>query len=126
MKLLITGAWRQAKDYIKIIEQMGHQVIFLQYEKDELPCVPEWIEGVICNGLFLEHSIEQFTNLKYIQLTSAGFDRVPMDYIKEHGIQIRNARGVYSIPMAEFAICGVLQLYKQASFFMKKKQEHSW
>ena len=32
----------------------------------------------------------------------------------------------YSIPMAEFAICGVLQLYKQASFFMKKKQEHSW
>ena len=47
MKLLITGAWRQAKDYIKIIEQMGHQVIFLQYEKDELPCVPEWIEGVI-------------------------------------------------------------------------------
>lgn len=126
MKLLITGAWRQAKDYIKIIEQMGHQVMFLQYEKDELPCVPEWIEGVICNGLFLEHSIEQFTNLKYIQLTSAGFDRVPMDYIKEHGIQIRNARGVYSIPMAEFAICGVLQLYKQASFFMKKKQEHSW
>lgn len=126
MKLLITGAWRQAKDYIKIIEQMGHQVIFLQYEKDELPCVPEWIEGVICNGLFLEHSIGQFTNLKYIQLTSAGFDRVPMDYIKEHGIQIRNARGVYSIPMAEFAICGVLQLYKQASFFMKKKQEHSW
>lgn len=126
MKLLITGVWRQAKDYIKIIEQMGHQVIFLQYEKDELPCVPEWIEGVICNGLFLEHSIEQFTNLKYIQLTSAGFDRVPMDYIKEHGIQIRNARGVYSIPMAEFAICGVLQLYKQASFFMKKKQEHSW
>ena len=107
MKLLITGAWRQAKDYIKIIEQMGHQVIFLQYEKDELPCVPEWIEGVICNGLFLEHSIEQFTNLKYIQLTSAGFDRVPMDYIKEHGIQIRNARGYtvfqwQSLPFVEF------------------------
>lgn len=126
MNLLITGAWNKAKDYIKDIESQGHKVCFMQYEKDELPCPYEWVEGVICNGLFLHHTIEKFENLKYIQLTSAGFDRVPMSYVEEHGIEIYNAKGVYSIPMAEFAITGVLQLYKQMNFFRENQKEHVW
>ena len=116
MNLLITGAWNGGKNYISEIESMGHQIRFMQYETDVLSCDENWVEGVICNGLFLSHPIEKFTNLKYIQLTSAGFDRVDMDFVKAHNIEIHNARGVYSIPMAEFAVCGVLQLYKQ--FFL--------
>lgn len=126
MNLLMTGAWQQAKNHMDEIRQQGHSVAFLQYEKDPLPCDYEWVEGVICNGLFLQHPIEKFTNLKYIQLTSAGFDRVPMDYVKAHDITIYNARGVYSIPMAEFAIAGVLQLYKQAKFFHKNQMSRIW
>lgn len=98
----------------------------MQQEKEGLPCDAEWIEGVICNGLFLYHKIEEFKNLRYIQLTSAGFDRIPMDYVEEHGIEIHNARGVYSIPMAEFAIAGVLQIYKQSRFFYENQRKHKW
>ena len=126
MNLLVTGAWFDGKNCIAELETMGHTVTFMQYEKDELPCSYEWVEGVICNGLFLTHPIEKFTNLRYIQLTSAGFDRVDMDYVKSHGIEIHNARGVYSIPMAEFALCGVLQLYKQAAFFRENQRKHLW
>ena len=126
MNLLITGAWQQAKEYIAIIEQRGHKVCFLQFGKDELPCDPAWVEGIIGNGIFLSHNIEKFTNLKYIQLTSAGFDRVPMSYVSEHSIEMHNARGVYSIPMAEFALAGVLQLYKQMSVFNEYQKEHQW
>ena len=126
MNLLVTGAWSDGKNCIAELETMGHTVTFMQYEKDELPCSYEWVEGVICNGLFLTHPIEKFINLRYIQLTSAGFDRVDMDYVKSHGIEIHNARGVYSIPMAEFALCGVLQLYKQAAFFRENQRKHLW
>ena len=126
MNLLITGAWQQEKEYIPLIESKGHQVRFLQYEKDELPCEYEWVEGIIGNGIFLSHSIERFSNLRYIQLTSAGFDRVPMDYVQTHGIEIHNARGVYSIPMAEFAVAGVLTLYKQMRFFAESQKQHRW
>lgn len=126
MNLLITGAWQEAKRYIETIEQIGHQVQFLQFEKDGLPCEYEWVEGVVCNGLFLSHPIEKFKNLRYIQLTSAGFDRVPMDYVKEHNIEICNARGVYSIPMAEFAVAGVLTLYKEMRFFTENQKERRW
>lgn len=126
MNLLITGAWAGAKENIRNIEQMGHSVCFLQFEKDELPCSFDWVEGIIGNGIFLFHPIEQFQNLRYIQLTSAGFDRVPMDYIENHHIEIHNARGVYSIPMAEFAVTGVLYLYKQMRFFSENQVKHEW
>ena len=126
MNLLITGAWNDGKNCIEKIKAMGHQVVFMQYEKDALPCAYDWVEGVVCNGLFLSHPIENFSNLRYIQLTSAGFDRVDMSYVTAHGIEIHNARGVYSIPMAEFALCGVLQLYKQAAFFRENQRQHLW
>lgn len=126
MKLLITGAWKCTSEQLNQIEAMGHSIVFMQNEKDELPCAYEEVEGVVCNGLFLSHPIEKFTSLRYIQLTSAGFDRVPMDYVQAHGIEIHNARGVYSIPMAEFAISGVLQLYKQSEFFYKNQKKSVW
>ncbi|MCD8369841.1 MAG: hydroxyacid dehydrogenase [Clostridiales bacterium] len=126
MHLLVTGAFAWTDEELNKLRKFGHEVMFMQQEKDALPCDPEWVEGVIGNGLFLTHPIESFENLRYIQLTSAGFDRVPMDYVKNHSIQIYNARGVYSIPMAEFAICGVLELYKQGKFFLENQKKHKW
>ncbi len=126
MKLLVTGAWRCTEEQLNEIEKMGHSILFLQNEKDDLPCNYEEIEGVIGNGLFLYHPIEKFTSLKYIQLTSAGFDRVPMDYVQAHGIKIYNARGVYSVPMAEYAICGVLDLYKKTRVFYENQKQGKW
>lgn len=125
MNLLVTGAWQQATDYLEELEK-EHEVIFMQWENKELPCEYEWVEGIIGNGIFLSHPIERFKNLRYIQLTSAGYDRVPMNYVEEHQIKIHNARGVYSIPMAEFAIAGVLQLYKQTRFFSNNQKNHQW
>ena len=126
MNILITGAWRNASEYFNEIQRMGNNVQFLQFENDELPCDYEWVEGVVCNSLFLYHPIEKFSNLKYIQLTSAGYDRIPMDYVNEHKIDIYNARGVYSVPMAEYAIGGILQLYKKSTFFRKNQEAHCW
>lgn len=126
MKLLITGAWRADEAQINAIRELGHEIILMPDERSELPCAAEDIEGVICNGLFLYHPIEAFTKLSYIQLTSAGYDRVPMDIVKFHSITIKNARGVYSIPMAEFALCGVLSLYKQSRFFYENQKASRW
>lgn len=126
MNLLITGAWNCTREQIEAIAGLGHRVSFLQNERDPLPLAYEDVEGVICNGLFLHHPVERFVNLRYIQLTSAGFDRVPMDHIREKGITIHNARGVYSIPMAEFAVSGVLQLYKQSRFFAENQAGSRW
>ena len=126
MNLLVTGAWRCTREQLDSIARLGHQVYFLQQESEALPLAHDAVDSVICNGLFLHHPIEKFTRLRYIQLTSAGFDRIPMDYVKSHGIEIHNAWGVYSIPMAEFALSGVLQLYKQSRFFLENQKQRRW
>ena len=126
MNLLITGAFNCTQEQLDKISEIDNKVIFHKMECDDLPCSYDWVEGVICNGLFLHHSIKKFSNLKYIQLTSAGYDRVDMNYIKEHNIQTFNARGVYSVPMAEFALGGVLNLYKQSRFFSENQKIHKW
>ena len=126
MKLLLTGAFKCTDEQIEYLKLLGHDIVFFGDEREKIDFDASDIEGVICNGLFVYNDIEQFRSLKYIQLTSSGFDRVPMDYIKQHGIEIHNARGVYSIPMAEFAVSGVLQLYKQSRYFYKNQKEHKW
>lgn len=129
MTWLITGAFPKNEALFAKLEQAGHTVTFVQDERVPLTqqgIDPAVFEGVVCNGLFLYTPIEQFTSLRCIQLTAAGFDRVPLDYIRAHGIELHNARGVYSVPMAEFALCGVLQLYKQSRFFYDNQKLHKW
>lgn len=126
MNLLITGAWQDAAQHIPQLRAEGHQVVFMQNETDSLPCDPEWVEGVICNGLFLSHEIQLFTSLKYIQLTSAGLDRVPLDVIRAREIVLRNARGVYSIPMAEHAISATLYFYRKMQTFTENQTNCLW
>lgn len=126
MKLLLTGAFKYTNEQIEYLKSLGNEIVFVQDEREKISFDVSDIEGVICNGLFLYNKIEQFKSLKYIQLTSAGFDRVPLDYINEHKIKIHNARGVYSVPMAEFALIGILQLVKQSRFFYENQKKHLW
>ncbi|MBQ1679226.1 MAG: D-2-hydroxyacid dehydrogenase [Oscillospiraceae bacterium] len=126
MKLLLTGAWADARAHFKTLESKGHELAFLQQERDPLPCDPAWVEGVVCNALFLHHSLDDFPRLRFIQLTSAGLDRVPLDRIRARGIHLCSARGVYSVPMAEFALAGVLGLCKQSRAFTDAQRERRW
>lgn len=125
MNILVTGAFQLNSKELAELEAVGHRV--LVHPDERIPVEqPERYEAVVCNGLFLYNPIERFTNLRLIQLTSAGLDRVPLDYVRAHGIELHNAAGVYSVPMAEFAVCGILQLYKQSHFFAANQAQHKW
>lgn len=126
MKLLLTGAFKYTNEQIEDLKSLGHEIVFSGDEREKINFDVSNIEGVICNGLFVYNDITLFKSLKYIQLTSAGYDRVPMDYIKSHEIEIYNARGVYSVPMAEFALTGILQLVKQSRFFYENQKRCVW
>lgn len=128
MKLLVTGALRITPEESAELENLGYEIYFMPDERvavpENIPC--EEIEAIICNGLFLYTPPDKFPKLRTVQLTSAGLDRVPMDYMDAHGIKVFNARGVYSAPMAEFAVCSVLGFYKRSAFFSAAQSEHRW
>lgn len=126
MNLLLTGCFRYTDRHIEDLSALGYRIHFIQYEEDPLPIDPSEIDVVVCNGLFLHHDIDQFSRLKFIQLTSAGVDRVPVGKIKERGIRLCNARGVYSIPMAEWALFRVLEHFKSGWSFKDKQGKRLW
>lgn len=126
MKALITGAWKYTNEQIEYLKKKNFEIYFMQNEKENTDIDFEQIDYVVCNALFLYHDIKLFKNLKVIQLTSAGLDRVPLDYIKENHIKLFNARGVYSIPIAEFIICKILDIYKNSFEFYNNQKQHLW
>lgn len=126
MNLLLTGCFKYSEVQKEKLVSLGFRIYFVQQEKEALPLAAAEVDATVCNGLFLSHNIVDFTNLKFIQLTSAGFDRVPVDYIKAKGIALHNARGVYSVPMAEWALYRVLEHYKQGWFFKNEQEQHQW
>lgn len=126
MNILITGAFKYSDVQSEAIKRLGYNIIDMSLESGELPIDPVNIDAVICNGLFLHHDIREFKVLKFIQLTSAGLDRVPIDYINANGIRLCNARGVYSIPMAEWVIMRILEIYKSTGCFNFQQRNKQW
>ena len=126
MNLLLTGCFKYSEAQMNVLRALGYTVYFMQQEHEDLPLLASDVDVTVCNGLFLNHDINDFTHLKFIQLTSAGFDRVPVDLIKARGIELFNARGVYSMPMAEWAIFRVLEHYKQGWFFYQEQIAGRW
>lgn len=126
MNLLLTGCFNYTESQKQKLASLGYRIYFVQQEKEALPLAATEVDATVCNGLFLTHNIEEFSRLKFIQLTSAGFDRVPVDYIKTKDIVLQNARGVYSVPMAEWALFRVLEHNKQGWFFKKEQENHRW
>lgn len=126
MKLLMTGAFNCTDEQKLNIEKLGCEVMFQQMENEPLSEEMYTADMVICNGLFLYNDLDKFKNLKFVQLTSAGLDRVPVQRMKDKGIKLYNARGVYSTPMAEWALTGVLALYKHINNFYDNQKNHKW
>ncbi len=125
MKTLITRAFKLTQQEKSLLESMGLEITFWADEHAEVPN-PEEYEAVISYELFKYNDISRFTALKYMQVTSAGLDHLPMAEIRRRGIILNNARGVYSVPMAEYALGGVLYLYKQIGRFAANQQAHRW
>lgn len=54
-----------------------------------------------------------FPGLKFFQLTSAGFDGVPLAEYRDKGVMVANAGSTYSVPIAETVVLGMLLMAKK-------------
>lgn len=126
MKLLLTGAFRYTEEHLTALKSAGFEITFVQNELEKLSIDCSDFDAVVCNGLFLHNNVEDFKNLKAVQLTSAGYDRVPVSLFAKRGIALFNAKGVYNIPMAEWAVLKTLEIYKNSKFFHKNQEKAIW
>lgn len=120
MELLITGSLGATEADLEAIRALGHHITL--HPDERVPVTdPAQYEGIIGNSLFYYGGHEGYDKLRYLQITSVGLDRVPLDWIKERGIVLKNAEGVYAPPMAEWTIMRILELLKQVPREMRRQ-----
>ena len=127
MRILMAYSHGFTSEMYARLRALGLEPVFLP-DEEEMTYDLDFsdIDAVMCYRFFCHNDISRFPRLKYIHTSSSGIDDMPLDYIRAHGIVLCNARGVYSVPMAEHALGSVLQLYRAAPQFYEQQRAHDW
>lgn len=64
--------------------------------------------------------------LKWVQVTSVGIERLPMDMLEKRSVLVTNARGVMGIAIAEDILCKMLMLSRKSRTSMELQREKIW
>lgn len=103
-----------------------HQFFFFKNIEEAAPKLPE-ADVLITYGEDLnEEIIDRCHRLKWIQVISAGIDKMPMKAIEERNILVTNARGIHVIPMAEYTIGMMLQFARKFIPFYENQKKAKW
>jgi phosphoglycerate dehydrogenase-like enzyme len=70
--------------------------------------------------------IDRLEKLQWIQVLSAGLDRMPFEALNKRNILVTNARGIHQIPMAEYTIGMILQLVRKGYELYDLQKEGIW
>ena len=70
--------------------------------------------------------LEKATQLKWIQVLSAGVDNMPLDYIRERGFILTCGRGIHKIHMSEYAIGAMINLARNYHLMFRNQMNGKW
>src|SRR5439155_20742195 len=65
-------------------------------------------------------------HLKWIQLTSAGADRLLDSGFIEGGVTVTTVSGLHATPIGEYVLCQMLMFAKGAPKFIRAQHKHEW
>lgn len=70
--------------------------------------------------------LETYTQLKWLQLLTAGFDTMDLDYLSQRHIQLTNARDIYSKTIAEDVFCKILTINRHVKTYLHQMETKTW
>ncbi|KAF0225514.1 MAG: Phosphoglycerate dehydrogenase [Erysipelotrichaceae bacterium] len=123
MKILISELSPLPLDVKERFSNAGIEVDYLDDMESFDPSLYDVIYGRIPIAL---HPYNAFTNLKFIQLSLAGYDSMPIQKWLSDGKLISNAKGVFSAPIAEMTVMHILMAIKLQPEFAAQQKAHVW
>lgn len=123
-KLLITFGFLKERE--EDLKNLGYDVFVERENSLEFNDYMKDIEVVIGYDTFSKVDVDKFQNLKWIQLSSVGFEHLPKHKIKNKNIIVTNNKNSYSIPISEWIICSLLELTKRRPSAYKNKLDKKW
>ncbi|MFT4470254.1 D-2-hydroxyacid dehydrogenase [Arthrobacter sulfonylureivorans] len=74
----------------------------------------------------LEDAWHAAGSLEWIHVVAAGVDKLLFDDLRESGVVVTNARGIFDRPMAEFVLAGMLAFAKNLPGLLSLQREQTW
>jgi len=114
------------KERMESIRKLGYELLVKGESGISYTEELEDVEVLVCYNPFDSLDISKMKKLKWIQLSSIGIDQVPKEKLIKSDITLTNNRGGYSIPMGEWIVLKILELYKNSRGFYEKQQNKQW
>ena len=124
MKVLFTKNYGEEK--FDKIRELGYETIY--YNENVVTNNEEVddIDVLVTYNPFKNLDISKMKNLKYIQTTSVGIDQIPLDKILNRDIIIANNKGGYSVPIGEWIVMTILEIYKNSKKLYEQQSNKKW
>ncbi|HLE58764.1 MAG TPA: D-2-hydroxyacid dehydrogenase [Candidatus Limnocylindria bacterium] len=74
----------------------------------------------------LDHLVGRAPHLEWIHSFAAGVDRVATAAVRSRGLQVTNARGVFSRPIAEYVVMMCLAIARRLPQLLELQRERTW
>jgi phosphoglycerate dehydrogenase-like enzyme len=74
----------------------------------------------------LDHVVSRAPRLRWIHSASAGVDRISTPTVRERGLVVTNARGVFSRPIAEYVVMMSLAIARRLPQLLELQRERTW
>jgi len=126
MEVYMKIPYDYGEERMNAIRKLGYEIIFIREKEVSDEKIPKDIEAICCYNPFGRFDITKLKKLKWIQLSSTGYDHVPMEFVKNNNVIVTNNKGGYSKPIGEWIVMSILNIYKDFKYFVKKQEERNW
>lgn len=124
IKVLFT--YNYGLENMNSIKELGYEVLVVKENEIENSDEVNDSEILVCYDPFNRLNLSKMHNLKWIQLSSAGINQLPIDITQNKGIKVSNNRGGYSIPIGEWIVLKILEMLKKSSSLYRNQQLKKW
>ena len=85
------------------------------------------VEGVLAQPyLITKEFLDRAPDLKWVQVTGAGYDAADVEEIRRRELVLTNSRGVMSRSIAEDVMCKILFFTRKVREVEQNKRDHKW
>ena len=81
--------------------------------------------GTVAPGV-LDHLVARSPRLRWIHSAAAGVDRIATAAVRDRGLTVTNARGVFSRPIAEYVVMMALAIARRLPQLLELQRERTW
>jgi len=124
MKVLFTKNY--GKEKFDKIKNLGYETIYYNENTITNNDDVDSADILVTYNPFKTLDISKMKNLKYIQTTSIGIDQIPIEKTINRDIIIANNKGGYSIPIGEWIVMSILEIYKNSKKFYEQQLNQKW